>query len=52
MITTLATTEAANYIAEALKCNSNLQELDIRKNNFKSPGVTIVAKALQKIVTL
>ena len=44
--------DAADDIAIALSCNTQLQELDISINNLKRQGTIKIAKALQQISTL
>ena len=46
------TDEAADYVADAIFCNTKLQEIDVGKNNFQTTGMITIIKALQKICTL
>ena len=44
--------DAADDIAVALTCNTQLQELDIGINNLETQGTIKIAKALQEISSL
>ena len=46
------TYKAADDIAAAISCNVHLQELDISKNDFQTPGIIKIAKSLQTISLL
>ena len=48
----MITDEAADDIAAAISCNTELQEIDISENNFHTAGVIKIMKALQEIHTL
>ena len=43
---------AADDIALVLSCNTNLNQLHLHNNNFKTVGIIKIAKALQNISTL
>lgn len=46
------TDDAANDIAIAISCNTQLQELDISLNSLQMPGTMKITKAMQQISTL
>ena len=46
------TDEAADYIANLISCNIQLQEFGVSKNRFQTAGIMIIVKALQNISTL
>ena len=45
------TDEAADYIAAAISCNTQLQELDVSNNFLETTGAIIISKALKSIFT-
>ena len=46
------TDEAADDIAAAISCNSQLQELDISDNELQDTGTVVISKALQCLSTI
>ena len=46
------TDEAANDIAAAISCNIHLQELNLGGNDFRTSGIIVISRSLQKISLL